>query len=510
MTRCRWLLLAALLIGPAAGCGDASPEADSSRSGSPSRTDKPDTAVPDAGPTSQPDGGASSPAPVLGAAPVRAGLARDELRGAIDRAAAYLVRACGEDGKFVYCVDLDPTVTPEPKYNMLRHAGAIYALGMAEQRRADAAIEAAMVRAAGFLQRRAIGPVPQQEGMRAVWSDPELTGTDGPLQAKLGGAGLGLVALLSVERARPGLISRDELRALGRFVVWMQKEDGGFYSKYLPEGSGRDDSWTSLYYPGEAALGLLMLDEHDPSPEWLEAAARAIAYLARMRRDRVRVEADHWALLATAKLLEAAEGRSAAVDREAALRHAAQVCEAILEAKPRYTPSRRTAGCLTADGRTCPTATRLEGLLAALTFLPPEKAALRARIEEAVHEGIAFLVRAQVQDGPHSGAMPRAPEPSGPDDRRATEVRIDYVQHALSAMIQYERTFYDDAERRGHLPSRRGASGPQGQSKIKYPNPSATGSIAAGVLQDWKPRPGTVRCKPTAQTLRARGNSPVS
>jgi hypothetical protein len=35
--------------------------------------------------------------------------------------------------------------------------------------------------------------------------------------------------------------------------------------------------------------------------------------------------------------------------------------------------------------------------------------------------------------------VPRAAEPSGPDDRRATEVRIDYVQHALSAMIQCER-----------------------------------------------------------------------
>jgi len=451
MTRCTRLLLAALLIAPAGGCGDGSPEPDASRSGSPSRTDKGDAAVPDAGPTSQPDACASSPAPVLGAAPDRARPTREELRGAIDRAAAYLVRACGEDGKFVYRVNLDPGVTPEPKYNMLRHAGAIYALGMARERQADGSIdaatgrptetptEAAMVRAAGFLKRRAIGPVPGQDGMLAVWSDPELTGTDGPLQAKLGGAGLGLVALLSVERVRPGFTPKDELRGLGRFVVWMQKEDGGFYSKYLPEGSGRDDSWTSLYYPGEAALGLLMLDEHDPSPEWLTAAARAIAYLARMRRDRVRVEADHWALLATAKLLGAAEGRSAALDREAAVRHAVQVCEAILEAKPRYTASRRTAGCLTADGRTCPTATRLEGLLAALEFLPPEQAALRARMEGAVHAGIAFLVRAQVRDGPRAGAVPRAAEPSGPDDRRATEVRIDYVQHALSAMIQYER-----------------------------------------------------------------------
>jgi len=458
MTRCTWLLLAALVIAPAGGCGDGSPEPDARRSGSPSRTHKGDPAVPGASPTLQPAHGASTPAPVLGTAPSRAGPTRDELGDAIDRAAAYLVRACGEDGKFVYCVNLDPAVRPEPGYNMLRHAGTIYALGMAERRRVDRPVEAeidakigaTMVRAAGFLKRRAIGPVPQQEGMRAVWSDPELTGTDGPLQAKLGGAGLGLVALLSVERVRPGFTPKDELRALGRFVVWMQKEDGGFYSKYLPEASGRDDTWMSLYYPGEAALGLLMLYEHDRSSEWLEAAARAIAYLARMRRDRVRVEADHWALLATAKLLDLADEQDAVtVDREAALRHAVQVCEAILEARPRYSASRGLEGCLTADGRTCPTATRLEGLLAALEFLPPEQAALRARIERAAQEGIAFLVRAQVRDGPHSGAVPRAAERRGPGDGRAGEVRIDYVQHALSAMIEYERLFHAGPSSRG-------------------------------------------------------------
>ncbi len=84
----------------------------------------------------------------------------------------------------------------------------------------------------------------------------------------------------------------------------MQKNDGSFYSKYIPEKGGRDDSWTSLYYPGEAALGLLMLYEKDPSPEWLQGAADAMSYLSRIRYNKIIVEADHWALIATAKLLK--------------------------------------------------------------------------------------------------------------------------------------------------------------------------------------------------------------
>ena len=57
----------------------------------------------------------------------------------------------------------------------------------------------------------------------------------------------------------------------------MQKEDGTFYSKYIPAEGGRSVRWTSLYYPGEAALGLLMLYEKDPSAAWIQAAANAIA-----------------------------------------------------------------------------------------------------------------------------------------------------------------------------------------------------------------------------------------
>ena len=66
----------------------------------------------------------------------------------------------------------------------------------------------------------------------------------------------------------------------------MQKEDGSFYSKFYPHHGGKNDQWTSLYYPGEAALGLLMLYEKDPDPLWLQTAANAIAYLARLRAGR--------------------------------------------------------------------------------------------------------------------------------------------------------------------------------------------------------------------------------
>jgi len=373
-----------------------------------------------------------------------AAITSDELRPAIDRAGRYMIRACDDEGKFAYEINLDPTVTPDPEYNMLRHAGTIYALAAYYRWQPAEPTLDAMRRAADFLKRMSIDRVPEDGDMLAVWSHPEINLTDNPLTAKLGGTGLGLVALTTIEQIQPGTTPLDDLQRLGRFIVFMQKDDGSFYAKYIPSEGGRSDRFVSLYYPGEAALGLLMLYELDPSPVWFGAAAKCIDYLARLRAGKRTVEADHWALLATAKLLELAKRDNLPIDREAAMRHATGVCNSILAGIPRYPLHLAADGCLTSDGRTCPTATRLEGLLAALTFLPESDAPLRARIAETVGPGIAFLVRAQTTSGQDEGAIPcviARPNDGSPQTRDPSEtaVRIDYVQHATSAMIEFDR-----------------------------------------------------------------------
>jgi hypothetical protein len=107
-------------------------------------------------------------------------------------------------------------------------------------------------------------------------------------------------------------------------------------------------------------------------------------------------------------------------------------------------------GAFSAGGRICDTACQLEGLLEALRFLPEADRRRRARIRDAVNEGLAFLLRAQLRAGRHAGAVPRAiarlpethPSNRGDFNIRATEVRIDYVQHALSAFLR-ARAYYE-------------------------------------------------------------------
>ena len=330
---------------------------------------------------------------------------------------------------------------------MLRHAGSIYALGMYSNQFPDEITQLAMQRAARFLKDRTIQPLPGRPDLLAVWSDPRIILRARPFEAKLGGTGLGLVALLSMEKIKPETTPIEDLRRMGNFLRYMQKEDGSFYSKFIPSEGGRSDRWKSLYYPGEAALGLLMLNERDPSAAWLNAAADAIAHLARIRAGKSEVEADHWALLATAKLLPIYDRSHRPLPRNAIVNHAIQICTSILNQAEPASPHLTTYGCFTHDGRTTPTATRLEGLLAALTFLPQDHAALRSRIKAKAGQGMSFLLSSQIIQGLYAGAIPRGVHPLPPThpsytrafNRRVSEVRIDYVQHALSAMIQYDQ-----------------------------------------------------------------------
>ena len=327
-----------------------------------------------------------SPAP-----PDSVSLTPQQLSAAIDRAAEYLVSVCSEDGRFIYIVDLESSTTDTRQYNVLRHAGAVYALAQYCQRSPQPHVKAAMLRAAGFLRERCVQPLASNANLMVVWSEPEITGSDSPRLAKLGGTGLALVALLSVEQVEPGFTSKDDLRKLGRFLVFMQKPDGSFYSRYFPT-TGRSDTWQSMYYPGEASLGLLMLHQHAPMDQWWYAATRALQNLARRGAQQQPTLPDQWYLLAMQRWHVLADGRSPDAAERTLMLHAEQLCRDMIAEQQGQLGMPLLDGCFTPEGRTCPSATRLEGLLAALDYLPPA-GELAGNVRQAVDRGVPLLVR---------------------------------------------------------------------------------------------------------------------
>ncbi|KAK1857945.1 hypothetical protein I4F81_000559 [Pyropia yezoensis] len=151
-------------------------------------------------------------------------------------AVRYLVRAAQPDGTFAYEVRVAPDgrVTRSPGYNTLRHAGAIYALG-------DACLGGE--RGGGL-------PAPACVGANAT-----------------------------MVRACEWLLR----------VARMQKPDGGFFS-YMDSNGMPNDHRVSLYYPGEAVLGLLSVYAARGEPAHLVAAVRGLEALAASRADKKLVD----------------------------------------------------------------------------------------------------------------------------------------------------------------------------------------------------------------------------
>jgi len=376
-----------------------------------------------------------------------------QIETAMDLAADYLCSQIKKEGQFVYRINLNNKVRVKPRYNILRHAGTIYALGTYNEVYPSQIAEEVILQAGDFL-RQQIEPVPDHLGCSAIWSHRKIHHRNRAKAAKLGGTGLGLVALLTEERLRPGATDPKILCELGNFLLLMQQPDGGFYSKYVPSKGGFDD-WVSLYYPGEAALGLVMLYEHDPNPKWLASASGAMEFLARTREGDKEVPADHWALLATSRLLSHIDNQVQRELHERLIGHTIQICNSILRSQQPLLNDPIRAGSFDDQGRTTPCATRMEGLQAALSYLPVEQAFLRKRIKESCDLGINFLLRAQIVQGYAMGGFPRsifgnppfADQVASKKDRRWPEIRIDYVQHALSALLQYrERLMVNRSE----------------------------------------------------------------
>lgn len=368
---------------------------------------------------------------------------RRQIDRSIHLSAAYLSGQIQPDGSFEYRRHIDPEVELPNRYNMLRHAGTIYALASYSKVFEDERLLRDTGRAVEYLRQVSLAQVGDRDDMLAIWSHPAITGSRKPLTAKLGGAGLALVAMIACREVGCANVTDDELQKLGRFILFMQRDDGSFFSKYTPSEGGRRGDWVSLYYPGEAALGLVMLFEITRDKEWLEAGYNALNRLAQDRRFADSIPADHWALLATERIWP----HLSLEERSPLAIHARQIVQRILsEQVVSHDPS--LDGGFTPEGRTTPTATRLEGLLAANAILP-EADPLRRDIENAIMIGMDFLIAAQIDSGPLAGGMPRGtreiidPQNEAEEtfNRRLGEVRIDYVQHVLSALLQMRAAF---------------------------------------------------------------------
>jgi hypothetical protein len=208
--------------------------------------------------------------------------------------ANYLLNSIRNDGLFVYEIDaVNGAVRAD--YNILRHAGALYALyqwgGLTGYNDNMTVMEPAMA----YLVRQ-MRPLDEQDA-------PDLLCVVENGEAKLGGAALAMLALLERFNGKPTNEDLRLIRGLGAFILWMQEPDGKFRSKYLVY-KDRFSNFESVYYPGETILALARLYAIDPDPVWLYAIRAGTLYLLKnpIGHQKFSRGHNHWFVMALSEI----------------------------------------------------------------------------------------------------------------------------------------------------------------------------------------------------------------
>jgi hypothetical protein len=333
----------------------------------------------------------------------------ERLLAAVRRGADYLVRISNPEGRYIYLYH-PVSDRDDAQYGWLRHAGTTYALLEAyDEFRSPAYLECAE-RALTYLKAH-LRDAPEANGKYLLDSGDEE-------QQKVGGAGLALLAFAKHAAVTGSRAELETMRALARFIMKQQYEDGHFRANAdLERENGKKLKREPVYYPGEAVLGLLRLYAVDPQRSYLDSARRGADYVVRVRDANVsedNQEHDHWMAYAMNDLYR--------VTRDGAyLDHAFKIGRAIQRKQHGQadSPAPDWPGTFY-EGQTTPGATRLEAY--------PARDVAASTLGQQFDEENEYWLKnpAKVRGGVRESLT-------------VQDVRIDYVQHAMSAWLHLAR-----------------------------------------------------------------------
>jgi hypothetical protein len=373
----------------------------------------------------------------------------------------YLARGVDDEGRFRYIVDA-PTNKTLPGYDWPRHAGATYFVTQIAARTGDAEVRFAALRAGAFLRDHAL--------LRC--GDLRCIGGEGEAVADVGSTALALLAFVEIARTKldPGYaLVVPELTA---FLRGQQRPDGELMHLY-DRSANRPMDVQLLYYSGEAAFALSRAHALLGDPRDLDAATRALAHLVgpawSFFGSRYYWGEEHW----TCQAMDDLWDRMPVPARETALDFCLgwQAYGRKLMFGPGETP-------YDADGaygigpvvtpRLTPVGSRAEAALATLDAgaRSGRRADVLAELDRQTRRSIALLMRHQLGPSGSSGreyllADPAAVDGAMPGSEVDWQLRIDYAQHAGSALLRW-------LELRGRPPEGEwGDEGDEGKGKVK-------------------------------------------
>lgn len=343
----------------------------------------------------------------------------------------YIIRNIHENGRFEYRKNVDPEITYDNKiYNSLRHAGTLYSLYMYEKYGLVSKYKDVRLISSKYFVERYIKKLGQKR--YAVISIPDEEDLNFPM-AKSGAAGIALCALSNLYEE--GGVELDKLRGLGEFILSMQNEDGNIYAYLNLKTKKINKDAEALYYPGEAAAGLMYLYETDPQEKWLNAAKKAVIYLAESRKPMdFNIPFDHWSALAIEKLFAA--NLVTPQERVKLMNYCEQMAIPALSSQI-TNKNNSYFGAFKNNIRPCSLGTIMEGL--ASIYHCTDSGSLKQIILKSLSIGCLFLNRVQVKTGEQAGGLPNSANwvVKGVTPN-ASIIRIDNVQHVVLGWLKFQ------------------------------------------------------------------------
>ncbi|MCB9553170.1 MAG: hypothetical protein H6705_15085 [Myxococcales bacterium] len=345
----------------------------------------------------------------------------------------FVLRQIRDDGRFHYQYHpLRDRHSTGAEYSIPRHAGTVYSLallyGLTGHDRFKTGAEAAM--------RWLVERLPPECGA------PDRTCVPDGDWAVLGSAALTLVGMLEYQRRTGDARYAEPARRLAAFIRALQRADGDFDHKYHVATGALDRDARLMFYSEEAALALVMAHKVLGDTESLAAAERALDHLTGPKYSRYFLGwfiygADHWTCIA-------AEEAWPTLAKRDYLDFCAGYADFVarLQYDGAWWDNADFDGHYGFSGLMVPQAPGAAGFSEAIVSTaalarhhrdPDLAAALDAQIAPALDA----LAREQIR--PDNAWLMPDPAAARGGIRRSlveAEVRIDFTQHALSALIR--------------------------------------------------------------------------
>ncbi|MBS0290022.1 MAG: CapA family protein [Proteobacteria bacterium] len=335
----------------------------------------------------------------------------------------YLVSSVKDNGDFVYeyLPKMDETSN---RYNVLRHAGTIYAmLELYEVTHNEALLKSASLALSNLLNRAKPIVINNEKYLCILENN----------YAKLGANALAVLAISKFISITKDISYLESGRKLALWIGTAQNSKGEFYIHKMKFSNKANTDFVSNYYPGEAIFALVRFYQIDPNPLWLDIAQKAADYLITGRdkdKNISELEHDHWLLYGLNAL---SEFRPSPIY----ISHTLKITKAIIKAQNRDAEPCDYMGSFYTNPRSTPVAIRAEGLCAAYQLL--KKNNYDSEVNDIL-KAIKLCVRFQLQTQffPEKALyLPNPRRTLGGFSKSLIDysIRIDYVQHNISSLL---------------------------------------------------------------------------